>query len=276
MEKHAVNKLTHPMDEFEARLLDRARRFAYPPAPDVTAAVTVSVMHGTSVGRKGSRRSARRLSFAIIALMIAISLAVTMTVPTVRAALLEWIRSGAVQIYLIQPSPSPTPTLRPGTSIPTFSPSVTPLASALDLAGETSLAEARERAGFPILLPSYPTDLGQPQHIFLQELDVPSVVLVWMNAAQPNEIRFSLSQTPSGSVVLQKMAPQEVANTFVNGQPAYWVTSPYVLVDRRGDWDVTRLISSGHTLIWTAGDMTYRLESELELAEAVRLAESLR
>ena len=34
--------------------------------------------------------------------------------------------------------------------------------------------------------------------------------------------------------------------------------------------------SVGDTLIWTDGDVTYRLESRLAMADAIRLAESLR
>lgn len=34
--------------------------------------------------------------------------------------------------------------------------------------------------------------------------------------------------------------------------------------------------SNGHVLIWTIGDVTYRLESELSIEEAVKIAESVR
>jgi hypothetical protein len=32
----------------------------------------------------------------------------------------------------------------------------------------------------------------------------------------------------------------------------------------------------GHVLIWTEGEITYRLETDMPLEEAVRVAESLR
>ena len=73
-------------------------------------------------------------------------LAVILAVPPVRAAVLDWIRIGAVRIFLIQPSPTPVPTALPETPAPTALPSPTPLPSVLDLSGETSLADARKRA----------------------------------------------------------------------------------------------------------------------------------
>jgi hypothetical protein len=49
-----------------------------------------------------------------------------------------------------------------------------------------------------------------------------------------------------------------------------------VLTDRNGDFvhDSSRL--AGNTLIWTDGDVTYRLESALDRDEAIDLASTLR
>ena len=42
-----------------------------------------------------------------------------------------------------------------------------------------------------------------------------------------------------------------------------------------GDYNLRRLIT-GYVLIWRDGDITYRLETDLPLEEAVKIAESLR
>lgn len=49
-----------------------------------------------------------------------------------------------------------------------------------------------------------------------------------------------------------------------------------VITDRNGDFvhDSSRL--AGNTLIWTDGDVTYRLESALDGHEAIDLASTLR
>ena len=267
-----MNEMTHPQDAFEQRLEQAARAFRYPPAPDVTSAVLRELAPGL-------RRAAwRRMAVAGLA-VVALLLAAILAVPPVRAAVLEWIRIGAVRIFLVQPAATPTPTLLPGaTAEPTrpVEPTPTPLASVLDLAGETSLEKAKERARAPILFPTYPADLGLPDQVFLQDLDVPSVMLVWMQKDAPGEVRLVLSETPSNSMYYEKMVPREVANTSVGGQPAYWVSAPYLLISGSGEMTASRLIAKGHTLIWTAGETTFRLETLLDLNEAIQIAESLR
>ena len=56
---------------------------------------------------------------------------------------------------------------------------------------------------------------------------------------------------------------------------AAWTEGPYLLNKRYGDVAEMRLLQ-GHVLIWVEETVTYRLESDLPLAEAVQVAESLR
>ncbi len=60
----------------------------------------------------------------------------------------------------------------------------------------------------------------------------------------------------------------------MNGHRAVWAIGPYPLVLRNKDIQLTRLVD-GHVLIWAEGDITYRLETNLSLEEAIRVAESL-
>ena len=50
---------------------------------------------------------------------------------------------------------------------------------------------------------------------------------------------------------------------------------PYIVETKSGEYVQRRLVT-GHALIWTEGNVTYRLETSLSLPEAVRVAESLR
>jgi hypothetical protein len=70
------------------------------------------------------------------------------------------------------------------------------------------------------------------------------------------------------------MNPALVQETTVNGQRAVWAVGPYPLQFSNGDLDFVRLID-GHVLIWADGEVTYRLETNLDLEEAVKVAESL-
>ena len=70
------------------------------------------------------------------------------------------------------------------------------------------------------------------------------------------------------------MEPVVIEETQVNGQRAIWAVGPYPLFLRNGDIQFTRLIE-GHVLIWSDGDVTYRLETDMDLEEALKIAESL-
>ncbi|MFN8428149.1 MAG: hypothetical protein U0X87_18070 [Anaerolineales bacterium] len=66
-----------------------------------------------------------------------------------------------------------------------------------------------------------------------------------------------------------------MCGTQVNGQRAYWGEGPYPLRMYNGDLEFTRLIE-GHVLIWAVDNVTYRLETDSTLQEAIKVAESLR
>jgi hypothetical protein len=206
----------------------------------------------------------------------------------VRAQVLEFLQIGVVRIFLVAPTPTPTslpPTatssaanLLPGLPTPSPTPHSTPSPTAtpsFDLAGEISLEQAARQAGFPILLPAYPPDLGLPDRVFLQDLEGNVLVLVWFDPAESGKVRFSMQQfSDQDNISVTKMQPVTVLETTVAGKPAAWTEGPYLLRLQDGDIDITRLIE-GHVLIWEQGGITYRLETDLSPEEAVRIAESL-
>jgi hypothetical protein len=263
-----------PEEVFELRLKKAAKGMIYPDAPQLSGAVLAGLV--------ARRPRVVRMGWVIAGILLALVLAAGLAVPSVRAAVLDWIRIGAVRIYLVQPSPTPMPTQIP-TSLsepvaavitPTPQPSPTALSSILDLSGETTLGDAESKAGFSVLLPAYPSDLEQPDHVFLQDLGGPEVILVWMDRIDPQKVRLALYEVYSDNIVLRKMAPKTVMKTVVNGKPAVWIEGQYMLAAGTGDMVVRRLVE-GHTLVWTVGKITYRLESGLDLAAVVRIAESL-
>jgi hypothetical protein len=260
-----------PEDFFEPRLKKNAKGTSYPDDPKLSGTVRAGL---------GARRP--RLGWVIAAIVLILLLAAGLAVPGLRTAVLNWIRIGAVQIYQVQPSPTSTPTLMPArtsepvtvVNTPMPQPSPTALLSIIDLSGETTLGDAESKAGFSILLPAYPSDLDQPDHVFLQDLGGPEVILIWMERIDPQKVRLALYEVPSDNIVLRKMLPKTIMKTVVNGKPAVWIEGQYMLVAGSGNMVVRRLVQ-GHTLIWTVGSITYRLESGLDLAGVVRIAESL-
>ena len=142
------------------------------------------------------------------------------------------------------------------------------------LAGELTLAEAQQTVGYPILLPSYPPDLGEPDRVFVQDAGGTMTILIWIDPQQPSQVLMSLHMIPPGSWAIDKMDPDLVQETTVNGQRAIWAVGPYPIRFSNGNLDFVRLID-GHVLIWEEGNITYRLETDLDLEEAIRVAESL-
>jgi hypothetical protein len=260
--------------DLESRLLTRAEALTMKNGP-----------MGNRVARRRSAVSVPRLTFgrwvtwtaaALIALVV-----VLLTVPPVRAGVFAFLQIGAVRIFLAELPTAEPPLIT--TSAPavveSLQPSPTPLASVLDLAGETTLEAARRKVGFSIRLPSYPADLGPPQRVFAQDLGGPAVVLVWLDSGQPGRVRLSLHQLGSG-IDFNKIRPVMVQETTVHGQPALWTTGPYSLEIQpstpEDHYYADRRLVKGHVLVWAEGEVTYRLETDLTLEDAVHIAESLR
>jgi hypothetical protein len=242
--------------DLEARLL----------APSAPEAPRTQNGHDGRVPRRSGRRLPGRWWMPLAAMVL---LALLLVVPQARAEIQSLIRIGAVRIGLV-PQPHATP-------VPGATPTTTPLPSPLDLAGATTLAQARAQAGIPILLPTYPPNLGPPRYVFLQDLGGPMVALVWVDPARPGSVRLALFEL-SNSIYVYKSGAQVVAQTTVDGQPALWTDGPYivqVLVNGQVVQGTRRMVT-GHALIWTANDITYRLETDQPLDQAVRIAASLR
>src|SRR3990172_9350635 len=193
-----MNVSEQPVDRWEARLRATAGVLPYPSTPDVAGAVRRRLAADSARPAQRpfvTRRPRLAWAMAVVVLLVAGLLAV----PEVRAGLLQFLRIGAVRIFLVPPTPTPSEaevivSALPGTG--TLAPTATlhptpPLVSSLlDLAGETTLEDARTRFGFPIALPAYPAGLGPPDRVFLQNFGGPMVVLVWLRSAPPEPGRL--------------------------------------------------------------------------------------
>lgn len=261
-------------ERFEKQISSIAKSLDYPRTPDVAG----SVMKRLAAQGRGDRQFvSRRLAWSLTVILVLFSS--LMLIPPARAAILEFIQIGIVRIFRAEPTPVTLPQQEfPATTMPvTATPAVTsePLIPVLErIAGEVTLEEAQQAVNYTILLPSYPPDLGEPDRVYVQDADGDMTILVWIDPQQPEEVLMSLHMIPPGSWAVDKMNPALVRETTVNGQPAVWAVGPYPIRYSDGNMDFVRLIN-GHVLIWTDGITTYRLETALELEEAVRVAESL-
>jgi hypothetical protein len=246
-----MNEQQPPDDEkaWHMRVEKVARAFPYPPTPDFSQTL--------QRGASQSRFQARRLAWAAgIALIVLIGSA--LSVPEIRAQVQRWLQIGVIQIVVEEP---------------TITPISLPFPSYLDLAGETTLEAAREQVSFPIRLPEA---LGAPDHVYVQDIEGDLVILVWLDPAQPLLPRYLMYQIDTNFWGIK--VADTIRETRVNDQRAVWVQGEHVL-EFAQDGEVTalhaRLIESP-VLIWTEGDITYRLEGNAPMETVVDIAETLR
>jgi hypothetical protein len=250
--------------DFETQLRSIASGMDYPPTPDIAGSVSARLRAKTRP-RLLNRTLARSL---VLALILISSL---MLIPPVRAAVIEFIQIGIVRIFRSDPAPAPEET--PVTATPAATlPSLIPLLE--EMAGETTLTEAQEMVEYPIQLPAYPAELEGPDRVFVQDADGPMTILAWIDPQEPDRVMMSLHLIPEGSWAITKMGPTVIEETRVSGQYAVWAEGPYPIRLYNGDLQFRRLID-GHVLIWEQAGLTYRLETEASLEEAIRIAESL-
>ena len=250
--------------EFENRLRTIANGMDYPRTPDIAGSVAARLHSPTR-----PRFSLKRLAWSLTIVFVLLSS--LMLIPTVRAAIIEFIQIGIVRIFPqpVEPTVEVIATATPGEASPL------PILFLDQIAGETKLSSAQQTAPYPILLPTYPSDLGQPSHVYVQDADGAMTILVWTDPGQPELVTMSLHFIPAGHWAINKFGPVTIQETEVNGQRAIWAVGPYPLLMQNGNIQVERLID-GHVLIWVDGDITYRLETDLGLEEAIKVAESLR
>jgi hypothetical protein len=271
-----IQPLPEPQDE---RLGEIAARFVYPPTPGISREVRAAIQ---------PRRRALR-AWQVIVLAVFVLLAALFAVPQVRAFLGQYFRVGAVRILPFGPTATAplhtpvSPLLAGGTEeeatprpVPTEGRStLSPLPARLaNLAGRTTLDQAGRTGSFPLLLPTYPPDLGPPDYVFRQG-ESPMLIFAWADPDDPRGLRLSLFAIDSRAPMATKFHPRVIEETSVNGQYALWVEGPYVLELTNENY-VERYLVEGGTLVWEADGVTYRLETHLTLEEAIRIAESLR
>ena len=255
--------MTEPI---ESRLQALAKEFQYPSTPSVADAVMSRIR--VPMNRP---RISRKLAWTLMTIIILF--AGLMFVPPVRAAVLEFIQIGIVRIF-----PAPVATEAPTFEMPVTATLVSTSSSLIPLleqmGGKTTLENAQQEIGVPIPLPTYPSDLGQPDRVFLQDAGGWMVILVWLDAQQPDHVQMSLHMIEAGSWTIDKYHPEVIQETRVNDLRAIWTVGDYPLLMRNGDAQFTRLIH-GHVLVWEENKITYRLETDLALDEAIQIAESL-
>lgn len=244
----------------DARLLDLGTAIAFPPTPPLAGMVADRL-----------RRPARRWGLAR-PMGRGMVLAVAATVLLVGIAAAFGLGLGGLRLIFGPASFSPAPSFLVGPGL-----------------GEpTSLGEAREEVRFELRLPGL-AELGDPDLVYVANPPAGGAVTLLYGerpgfAPDPRTgIGLIVTQFRAdiGPEVFEKLIDGgvRVTATEVNGSAGWWVAGgAHFFFYRDADGKVvdTTLRLAGDTLIWEEDGVTHRVEGAPSLADAVRVAESLR
>jgi hypothetical protein len=238
----------------ERLLRELAPAIVYPPTPDLAASVRGALLQPEAPRSIFGWRPLRR-SFlaAVIALLLLAG-----------AAVAVGIGLRGLSIVFVDETPGP-------------------VGRDLRLGEPVTLAQARDRVAYEILLPS--TDrLGEPGSVYVDErTGVQQVSLVYRSGGLTDDVGLLITQfvaQPGIDAVQKDVGPgTQVEHLTIGGQRAFWITGePHVLSylgpDGEPIEDEVRLV--GDVLLWQRGDVSLRLEGAGSRAEALEIARSMR
>jgi len=265
------------MDRLEQELVAFGRELPWPPTPDLAARVQRAIVSDSRARASNVRAftpsrlwPTPRLAAALTAVLV-LALAATAAIPPARSAVLRWLGITGVSVTPVKRLP-PAPTQAP-----------------LHLGKPTTLAGAQRSTPFRILLPRA---LGEPDQVLVRGTGASrAVTLVYRPRSELRRLRglsnvgallteFRGVSTP----FIEKMVAEasSVRRTNVGAGTGWWLVNPHVVVVQYGHLGRGRVVAEplrlvrGRVLIWERGELALRLESELPLPVAGRVARSLR
>ena len=261
------------MDEMMLdRLLSRAAdEIRYPVTPRLRARV-LAVIDTPSRARRGAASFVPlRLVVALSAIVLAIGAALAFALPSSRSAIADFF---GIEGSKIERLPTPAPGVTP-------TPFPTP-AGIETLATPSSLIAVRSRFGFAPALPAAGAE--EPAVYVAQYLGTLAVVLhydqfeLWEVRLEPGGT-FSKGESIDPIIAKSIGGGTKLTDLTVRNRPATWITGGAHIVrftDRDGNEAAgsVRTIDR-NTLIWRTDAAFYRIETDLPLDDARRLAESL-
>lgn len=162
--------------------------------------------------------------------------------------------------------------------VPGLTPSGPPVGPG-ELGRPVSLEDVSAAVGFEVALPIGP---GPDEAYVVSRTGMDDVALLaWATSSRYP----ALPDTPWGLVLMELTGDEEVLvkdvarfedmrRVRVDGRRAFWIDAPHELTVITANGPETFAIQ-GNVLIWTAGDVTFRLETSLQLREAIALAEAI-
>ena len=244
------------MSELERELRDLAFRLEFPATPDIASGVRRRLAEP-----RGWRALLGRRAVLVALAVLVLAVAAALAVPPARTAILRWLGIEGARIVLVDELP-PTPVRRE-----------------LGLGERVTLAEARSRAGFRVLVPAAPS-FSRPEAVYFSDAVPGGVVTFRYGSAR--EVRALLTEfrTRPGFPLIRKSAAPgtRIDAVEVDGSEGYWLEGkPHLLVfeNDRGQVQTGTARLAGNTLLWQRGTITLRLEGRLTKEQALEIAASV-
>jgi hypothetical protein len=245
------------MSELELALVDLGRSLEFPPTPELAPSVRARLAES----RAPRFEFARRRTLALALVVLAVVVGAVMAVPQTRAAILEFFHLRGVTIERVGEI----------ATVP-----VKPNFNQLFVGQKVSLAEARRRADFEVVVPE---TLGDADGVYFQDTPPGGMVsFVYGTLERPRALVTEFRATVE-DMVFKKVAPTtQIESVQVDGQPGYWLSGgahEFSYADRNGQFRQELVRLAGNTLLWERGALTLRLEADITKAQALRIARSV-
>jgi len=237
------------MSELELRLVALREEIDFPPTPALSVAVE------RAVALAPARRRRLRPLALVLAVVLVAALGVLALSPGARSAFLELFHLRGATVSRVEELPE------------------VELIERAELLGvPVTLAAARRRAGFEL------ADLGEPDEVYLRGDGL--VTFVYGSIERP---RLLLSQVRgmvwdgfvkkvgARGTSVQEVELEGERGLFVSGDPHF-----VMYLDSMFRIQEERAYLAGTTLLWNRGDVLFRLEADVELAEALELARAVK
>ena len=251
-----MSEMRSPEDTLTVALRDAGRDLAYPPTPPIS--------HGVVARLEAERERHTRPRFPALTLWSRRRLLAVVAVAIVGLLALAFAARLVIGAAEIRVQPGVTP------SGPPLGPDA--------LGDPVALERVQREVGFEVRVPAGP--LPDEAYVFVAA-GGNGALLAW----EASDRYPSLPGTPWGLILVELRTDEgtlvkdvggfdDTREVRVGGRSAFWIEAPHQLHVLTDEGSETFRVD-GNVLIWTRGAVTYRLETSLELPEAVALAESL-
>jgi hypothetical protein len=240
------------MPELEQALRAIGGNLELPATPDLTGGVRRRLVEGER------RPFLRRRALVVALAVLAVAVGAVLAVPQARSTIRDWLGIGNVTIRYVEELPP-----------------VEKATTDLGLGERVSLREARERAGYTVLVPTV-DELGESPDVYFREQDR-QVAFLYGSEDDP---KLLITQAGASGAV-EKLANINATDTELvvvePGSAGVWLSGEKhgLFYPGAGQEEPFRLV--GNALVFeTSGGVTVRIEAEVSRDEALRIARSLR